>query len=176
MADELKPDADAWGQQDWATDEVRPKVPPTRGKLGFAIAAVVGLVLLIGMFLWMRAQETARDLAEREHRMVLEEQLRAERVKAEQVQADALPNPKPPEEPPLDPAEALRLIARDPEALNNAGLFLLNQLDEPDEAIEKFQEAVKLDPKYAANLELARKRQAQKDRTAPFPRAVEEPR
>jgi len=175
VSDEVKPDADAWGQQDWAADEVRPnpKTPPKSGKLWFAVAAVVGLVLLLGMFMWMQTQDTARDLAEMERRMALDEQLRAERAMGEQIKADALPKPKTKEEPKLDPIEAMRLIARDPEALNKAGLFLLNQLDEPEEAIEKFQEAAKQDPKYTANLELAQKRKAQKDRTAPYPREVE---
>jgi tetratricopeptide (TPR) repeat protein len=174
VSDESQPDAEAWGQQDWAAEETRPKVLPKRGRLGFAIAAVVGLVLLVGMFLWMQSAETARHQAEMEYQMALEMQMLAERDAAakEAAEMDAKMRAAHPE-PALDPVEAMRLMARDPEALNNTGMFLLNQMDEPEEAIEKLQEAAKLDPKYAANLELARKRKVQKDRTAPAPRSVE---
>lgn len=168
MADEAKPDAEAWGQEDWAASGSRSAPPPKRRWLLIAIASVVGLVLLAGVTILLRTSEVARQRTEVEHRMALEAQLQAEKVRGK------IPS-EPKEEPPLDPAEALRLMAFDPEALNKLGLFLLNQMDEPDEAIEKFREATKLDPKYAGNLELARKRQAQKDRTAPFPREVEQP-
>ncbi len=169
MADEPKPDAEAWGQEDWAASGSRSATPPPKRRwLLIAIASVVGFVLLAGVIMLVRTSEVARQRTEMEHRMALDAQLQAEKVRGE------IP-PPPKEEPPLDPAEALRLMAFDPEALNKLGLFLLNQMDEPDDAIEKFREATKLDPKYAGNLELARKRQAQKDHTAPFPREVEQP-
>ena len=43
MSDEVKPDADAWGQPDWAADDVRPnsKTPSKSGKLWLGVAAVV---------------------------------------------------------------------------------------------------------------------------------------
>jgi hypothetical protein len=46
-------------------------------------------------------------------------------------------------------------------------------MDDPEEALEKFSEAAKLDPKYADNIERARKRQIQKDHTAPRPREID---
>ncbi|MBA4188022.1 MAG: hypothetical protein C0467_08385 [Planctomycetaceae bacterium] len=164
MSDESKP----WDEQDWAASGPRPEKPQGVRRLVFIIVAVVGTVLLVGMFLWQQNLQIARERAELQQQMALEDQLAAERFEAEMLKT-------PRDEPRLDPTEALLLMARDPEALNNAGLFLLNQMDEPDEAIVKLREAARLDPKYVANLELALRRKAQKDRTAPFPREVIQP-
>jgi tetratricopeptide (TPR) repeat protein len=106
--------------------------------------------------------------AEMERRMVLEEQLRVERAEGERIKAAELAAKKPPQpdaEKPLvlDPGEALRQIAAGAEALNKLGLYQLNDLDDPDEAIKTFREAAKLDPKYEANVELARKRKIEKE-------------
>ncbi|MFO0825435.1 MAG: tetratricopeptide repeat protein [Gemmataceae bacterium] len=173
MADESTPDAEAWGQDDWAASPrpARPAASGSRRWIGFVVAGGVGLLLLGVVFSWMRARELEVMRAEMERRMMLEEQLRMERAEGERVQATApgrnkLPQPEPPPDQPLvlDPGEALRQIAADPEALNKLGLYQLNDLDDPDEAIKTFQEATKLDPKYQANLELARKRKVEKER------------
>jgi len=157
-----------WDEQDWVASGPRREKPQGVRRVAFIVVAVVGTVLLVGMFLWQQNLQITRERAELQEQMAREAQIEAERFEAEILKT-------PREEPRLDPTEALLLMARDPEALNNTGLFLLNQMDEPDEAIEKFREAARLDPKYAANLELARMRKGQKDRTAPLPREILQP-
>lgn len=180
MAEEPDPDTEIWGKDDPELDYVpRPGRPGPRASgggrwIGFAIAGIVGVVLLGLAFMWLRAQDVAHMQAEMDRRRALEEQLRIERMEAERVKAVLLAKNAPPDVPVvLPPDEALRTIAIDAEALNKLGLHLLNDWDDPEGAIEKFRAAANLDPKYEANIELARKRRIQLDHTAPRPRPID---
>lgn len=63
---------------------------------------------------------------------------------------------------------------KNPRVLDYRGHLLL-QFGQVDRAVEAFRRAAELDPMYANDLEMAQKKQAQRDRTAPPPREVEQP-
>ncbi len=63
---------------------------------------------------------------------------------------------------------------KNPRVLDYRGHLLL-QFGQVDRAVEAFRRAAELDPMYTNDLEMAQKKQAQRDRTAPPPREVEQP-
>lgn len=171
-------------EPDWTLGDKR---PPKKGTSGLLIGAGALVILFgAGFVLWRhdeaeqrRADEDWARAAEQDYH---EAQLRKQAVRQHQtgvVLEEFGPIPMMPGDAEedltgvFDFREDLAKI-KNPRVLDYRGHLLL-QFGQVDRAVEAFRRAAELDPMYANDLEMAQKKQAQRDRTAPPPREVEQP-